>query len=246
MKLISRISWVNTWYEDQNRWFWFKSSGKKQTDKTNNSINGQKYGFDEYGHMIASWYTTATLADGSTKATSPVATDDMVQGVSDYSKTFLYFNSPESGARYTKGWFKVVPGYYLQQGKYDDGDEYWYYADGDGKLYANQIKTIKGKKYAFDEYDRMISGLVFLSFSGDDEAVEIEMRFADDASKGASNKVLSDADVDANKNSAKTNPYDTEDNFDQFVSDYRDEIAAGTLRSYYFGGSDDGAMKTGT
>lgn len=92
----------------------------------------------------------------------------------------------------------------------------------------------------------MIGGLVFLSFSGDDEAVEIEMKFANEASKGASNKVLGDADIDANKNSAKTNPYDIEDNFDKFVSDYRDKIAAGTLRSYYFGDSDDGAMKTGT
>ena len=44
------------WDEDQDRWFWFKSSGEKQTDKTNKKINGKRYGFDEYGRMVASWY----------------------------------------------------------------------------------------------------------------------------------------------------------------------------------------------
>lgn len=58
--------------------------------------------------MIASWYTTATTSKA--KATSPVAAGtEMIQGATDYTKEFLYFNSPESGARYTKEWFKVVP-----------------------------------------------------------------------------------------------------------------------------------------
>ena len=87
--------------------------------------------------MVASWYTEATAAVAS-------------QGTATYSNTFMYFNNPEDGARYTKGWFKVVPGYYLQKSKYEDGSEYWYYADGDGQIYSNEIKTIKGKKYAFD------------------------------------------------------------------------------------------------
>ena len=74
----------------------------------------------------------------------------MGQGGAAYSKEFMYFSNPEDGARYTKGWFKVVPGYYLQQGKYEEDSEYWYYADGDGNLTTNEIKKIKGKKYGFD------------------------------------------------------------------------------------------------
>lgn len=161
--------------------------------------------------MVASWYTEATAAVAS-------------QGTATYSNTFMYFNNPEDGARYTKGWFKVVPGYYLQKSKYEDGSEYWYYADGDGQIYSNEIKTIKGKKYAFDNYGRMISGLVFLEMANGTTSNEIQNKLADDDD---------------------LHPYDTEDNFDQFVKDFATEINDHTIRSYYFGGSDDGAMKTG-
>lgn len=226
------------WDEDQDRWFWFKSSGKKQVSKDNKTINGKKYGFDEYGRMIASWYAADVTATTST-AKTPLATDAKVQGVSAYSEGFMYFSDPESGARYTKGWFKVIPGYYLHESKYNDGDEYWYYADGDGNIYSNVIKTIKGKKYAFDQYGRMISGLVFLEMGSEDTSSEIAMKYADDA--GTYNKANKD-DYKANGN---TGAYDTEDNFDQFVIDHQDEIASGKVRSYYFGSSDDGAMKTG-
>ena len=209
------------WDEEQDRWFYFQSSGKKKAggekDFTDKTINGKKYGFDKYGRMVASWYTTATAAVAS-------------RGKADYTSTFMYFNSPEDGARYTKGWFKVTPGYYLHESKYNDGDEYWYYADGDGEIYSNVIKTIKGKKYAFDEYGRMISGLVFLEMKESSTSSEIEAKYAND--------------------SDTTGHYDTEDDFDKFVSGEFDDtypgmIADGTLRCYYFGGSDDGSMKTG-
>ena len=162
------------WDEDQDRWFYFQTSGKKvvadEDDVADNdqaiktkTINGQKYGFDQYGRMIGDWYsefaTSATASDGG-------------QGLASYSSSFMYFSDPESGARVTKGWFKVVPGYYLQEDKYNDGDDYWYYADGDGELYANEIKTIKGKKYAFDNYGRMIDGLVFLQMKKENNRVD--------------------------------------------------------------------------
>ena len=63
-----------------------------------------------------------------------------------YSKAWKYFNSVEDGARVSKGWFKVVPAEYLNEGgKYDDDEDFWYYADGSGNLYAGEFKTIKGK-----------------------------------------------------------------------------------------------------
>ena len=215
------------WDEDQDRWFYFQTSGKKvkadEDDVADNdqaiktkTINGQKYGFDEYGRMIGDWYSEEA---GSSSTAS--------QGVASYSQTFMYFSDPESGARVTRGWFKVVPGYYLHEDKYDDGDDYWYYADGNGELYAGEIKTIKGKKYAFDGYGRMIDGLVFLQMdeknNGRPDYSTIVTKFADDG------------DV----------PYDTEDNFDDFVETYSKEISEGIINSYYFGDADDGAMKTG-
>ena len=88
------------------------------------------------------------------------------------------------------------------------------------------IKTIKGKKYAFDNYGRMIDGLVFLQMAtenGKVDSSEIDQKFADDG------------DI----------PYDTEDAFDDFVVHYAPQISSGEIRSFYFGDSDDGAMKTG-
>ena len=215
------------WDEEQDRWFYFQTSGKKvmadEDNVTDNdqaiktkTINGRKYGFDQYGRMIGDWY--------SEKATNSEAS----QGDAEYSRSFMYFNNPEDGARVTKGWFKVVPGYYLQESKYEDGDDYWYYADGNGKLYADVIKTINGKKYAFDNYGRMMDGLVFLEMKQKDngkyESSDIEAKLADDD---------------------ENHPYDTEDNFDEFTKDFDAAIEAGKIRSFYFGDGDDGAMKTG-
>ena len=209
------------WDEDQDRWFYFQTSGKKvaadsddgDTLKTK-TINGRKYGFDEYGRMIADWFTETASYSTAT------------QGVASYTSSFMYFSTPEDGARATKGWFKVIPGYYLHEDKYNDGDDYWYYADGDGEIYSDVIKTIKGKKYAFDNYGRMIDGLVFLQMAtenGKVDSSEIAQKFADDG------------DI----------PYDTEDAFDDFVVHYAPQISSGEIRSFYFGDSDDGAMKTG-
>lgn len=209
------------WDEDQDRWFYFQTSGKKvaadsddgDTLKTK-TINGRKYGFDEYGRMIADWFTETASYSTAT------------QGVASYTSSFMYFSTPEDGARATKGWFKVVPGFYLHEDKYNDGDDYWYYADGDGEIYSDVIKTIKGKKYAFDNYGRMIDGLVFLQMAtenGKVDSSEIAQKFADDG------------DI----------PYDTEDAFDDFVVHYAPQISSGEIRSFYFGDSDDGAMKTG-
>lgn len=209
------------WDEDQDRWFYFQTSGKKVAADADDgdslktkTINGRKYGFDEYGRMIADWFTETASYSTAT------------QGVASYTSSFMYFSTPEDGARATKGWFKVIPGYYLHEDKYNDGDDYWYYADGDGEIYSNVIKTIKGKKYAFDNYGRMIDGLVFLQMeteNGKVDSSEIAQKFADDG------------DI----------PYDTEDAFDDFTVHYAPQISSGEIRSFYFGDSDDGAMKTG-
>ena len=156
------------WDSDQVRWFYFKSSGAKQTSSTNKTINGRKYGFDEWGRMIADWHSaTANDADShlSRRGTN---TDATARATTKYAKDFMYFSSPEDGARFTKGWFKVVPGYYLNYKDYDDGADRWYYANGDGKIAAGEIKAIKGKKYAFDLKGGMIYGLALLRTSGNE------------------------------------------------------------------------------
>jgi len=209
----------NYWDQDQTRWFYFKASGKKEKKQTGKTINGRKYGFDEYGRMNAGWFTTAT-------ASNTPAKDGGSQGIATYSNSFLYYSTPEDGARSTKGWFKVTPGYYLQRDKYEDGSDYWYYSDGNGKLAVNEIKTVNGKKYAFDNYGRMISGFVVLQMEGNTLG-----------SGYSSKKIVQKVDSDGT--------YDTSDNYNKFVKANDSLFTSGELKAYFFGGSDDGSMKTG-
>ena len=203
------------WDSDQVRWFYFKSSGMKQTASTNKTINGRKYGFDQWGRMIADWHSaTANDADNqlSRRGSMNNATVDATKA---YARDFMYFSSPEDGARFTKGWFKVVPGYYLNYKDYDDGTDRWYYANGDGKIAAGEIKAIKGKKYAFDLKGGMIYGLALLRTSG--------------------NEILEYADNDGK--------YDSQDSFEKTARDIMGSDWA--FYYFSDNEDKDGSMKTG-
>ena len=156
--------------DDMDYWFFFKSNGKKEkaTDTTNKQIkekkvNGKRYAFDERGVMTYQW-TVATNNGAS---------------ASDWK----YFNSPQDGARVTKGWFKVVApdddndNTFLEYGESfaksdaEDETEKWYYANGDGNLATGEIKKINGKYYGFrpegdGHTSAMLSGLVLLRTEG--------------------------------------------------------------------------------
>ena len=207
--------------EDQSRWFYFKSNGKKVSSGVDNAdetkdktINGKKYTFDHYGAMVAEWSLDKE------KASDNLGTSNLPEGgkstTAKYAKAWRYFSSVEDGARVSKGWFKVVAAEYLNKGKYDDDEDAWYYADGSGNLYAGEFKTIKGKKYAFRTDGRMINGLKFIQR-------DIEGNITD---------VKADDD-DPN--------FDTEDDFIKHAIDF---YLKNDYECYYFGGGEDGAMRT--
>ena len=213
--------------DDQTRWFYFKSNGKKlyadngerTKDKT---INGKKYAFDEYGAMVAEWSLDEDdLGTNPNAFTSNVASSaEVITGKafdSKYTESWKYFNSVEDGARVSKGWFKVVAAEYLNYDKFNDDEDAWYYADGSGNLYAGEFKTIKGKKYAFRNDGRMLTGLKFIK-EGDEDFADVK------------------ADDDDSR------PFDNEDDFfDNAIEFYEPN----GYKCYYFGGGDDGAMRTG-
>ena len=216
--------------EDQSRWFWFKRNGKKLTasegdlELKQKTINGRKYAFDQYGRMVAEWAVDFDQASSNYGRTlKKLATGSGVtsnQGNKEWSRAWMYFNSVEDGARVTRGWFKVVPAEGLNASKYNDDEDAWYYADGSGNLYAGEFKTIKGKKYAFRDDGRMVSGLKFIKINKDSQ-----------------NKVTGltvKADDDDN------HPFDDEDRFDESALWY----ARNGYDCYYFGDGDDGAMRT--
>ena len=131
--------------------------------------------------MVAEWSMDETKV-----ATADMPATPGKASTAKYSQAWRYFNSVEDGSRVSKGWFKVVSAEYLNDDKYNDDEDSWYYADGSGNLYAGEFKTIKGKKYAFRNDGRMIDGLKFIN--------------PDDLTK-----VYADDDSD--------HPFDTEDDF---------------------------------
>jgi len=169
--------------ENQTRWFYFKSNGKKLAGKNGETINGKKYSFDKHGRMNAEWVFYGTPS-------TPTDAKDG-QGTPSYSENFKYYGSPEDGARVTKGWFQVVADENLNKGNYDDSSDAWYYSDRNGSLVASKIETINGKKYAFDGYGRMRAGMRFIKFEAG-STTKIESVLADDNDDF---------------------PFDTEDNF---------------------------------
>ena len=243
--------------EDQTRWFYFKSNGKKvlaeDGDRTKDrTINGRKYAFDEYGAMVAEWsldeedlakedqYASGSNAVGTVNQAGRLGdgTDNAGVGTvgsaiagadgsgvltgsgkdARYTQAWRYFNSVEDGSRVSRGWFKVVPAEYLNDEKYNDDEEAWYYADGSGSLYAGEFKTINGKKYAFRNDGRMINGLKFI-YEDDD----------------ADNLIVAGDDDDYYR-------FDSEDDFLENAVEYYEPNG---YKCYYFGGGDDGAMRTG-
>lgn len=221
------------WEEDQDRWFYFTESGKKLKGKPGEArfknINGNKYGFDEHGRMISTWYADPELITLATSRTEAAADGNktLYQGQEDYTREFMYFGTPESGARYTKGWFRTVPSEYLHKSKYDDGESYMYYADGNGNLYANEIRTIGGKKYGFDSTGRAMSGMICVKMDDEDSTTDIEYSFSSDKAPGEGR-----------------GPYEDEKTFNQLVDDYAEDFASHRMRMYYFNDKF-GAMSTG-
>ena len=202
--------------EDQSRWFYFKSNGKKvQSDSSDDTkektINGKKYAFDQYGAMVAEWSLDIAKAT-SNLGTNSTAAVEKTGNSAQYSRAWRYFNSVEDGARVSKGWFKVVAAEYLNEDKYNDDEDAWYYADGSGNLYAGEFKTIKGKKYAFRNDGRMVNGLKFI--------------------KESDMTVVADDD--------NSHPFDTEDDFITSAQWFNQN----DYLCYYFGDGNDGAMKT--
>ena len=222
--------------EDQTRWFYFMSNGKKvkadeNEDQKERTINGRRYAFDQYGAMIAEWSLDTDEVDDASRSNGNYsdfdgATSSNVssrqqanRNHAQYTQEWRYFSDVEDGARVSRGWFKVVPAEYLDEERYDDDEENWYYADGSGNLYAGEFRTINGRRFAFRNDGRCLFGLKFIR--DDDDALD----------------VIADDDDTYN--------FDNEDDFDKNAP-ILEEMG---YKCYYFGENGDaptdGSMRTG-
>ena len=110
--------------------------------------------FDTHGAMTAEWsldVDEVTDSNGNNPATKGNAANTIEYA--KYAQEWRYFNSVDDGARVSKGWFKVVPAEMLHEGKYNDDEDFWYYADGSGNLYAGEFKTIRARSMLSAQMD---------------------------------------------------------------------------------------------
>ena len=217
--------------DDMDYWFNFKSNGEKRKQTKSWKSNGKTYAFDDRGVMVYQWVAIDdTIDEKASEADAKLLAS---------TSTWRYFNSPEDGARVTKGWFKVVAPAndndntfidYKDEIKFAEKDadsetERWYYANSDGELYKGKIESIKGKYYGFwpegsGKDAAMLNGLCVLEMKPDTN--EIEQVIADDIDSNDLDDIL-DGNYDF-KSANKENVY-----------------------LYYFGNDldGDGSMKTG-
>lgn len=136
---------------DGTYWFYFSTNGKKLSDTTK-KINGKKYRFEENGNAVFNWYLKASDSTAS--------------------ESNLYYNQPDQCWQ-ANGWFKTVPSENVDAEAFDNGDEYWFYANKDGDVLKSQIKKINGHYYGFNEKGEMLQGLYKLAVN-DNEIISYE------------------------------------------------------------------------
>ena len=199
---------TNKDYADQDViWLFFNTSTGKMVKAdetkgklTTKTVRGQKYAFDENGVMVYDWNNVATP-----------------NRVGEAATANQYFSEETDGHLRKNTWVWAIPDASMNQDDHDDETSRWFYVEGSGKTVKNTIKSLKGKKYMFDENGIMKAGLVV-----------------------AENKVFKDK-VDA----GATNGYDLRDDLNYTNAD-GDSKNRGSFDLYYFGDEEtDGSMKTG-
>ena len=218
-------AWIKTTepgVEDDNAdaddyWYYFKSSGKAQTGKGTN-INSQTYLFNKKGQMLTGWvgYTDSNN-DGEDDSYVEIGGENSNEFLRNYTDAYFCGDEDDGHAKKNK-WIKT-----WRPSEYDaedeDNDEYWYSIDKNGKVYipsnSDANKVASGQKYKLT-----------------DATLEAKDYY----------------DIIVKKNVNSKSYFFNEDG--EMLSKFIEIDEAGaksglTTGMYYFGGDDDGSMKTG-
>lgn len=154
--LSSDISGLD--YSEYNQiWLYFNDHSKKLKSNNGNllqrTINGQTYGFDEYGVMLPWWTKVASVSNA--EPSNPTS--------SESAKFFAGYNG---GPLMKNAWLWMYPSENLLAGSDDDGEYSWWRTDQNGEVIRNRIKRINGRSYAFDGLGRMVTGFVLDASNG--------------------------------------------------------------------------------
>lgn len=204
---------------DEYYYYLKPGSGNPVVNKKRNNVKGQSYIFDEEGRMLWGW--VAKTASGSSAVYEKIDEEEDTDTVlADGVYEEVYYCSGEDDGHVKKNrWIKT----WRPKDTYEedeDDDKFWYWIEKDGKVYLPE-NTASGSnavafKYALEE------GKLVIKNSGN--------------SYNVTKKKISSKDYFFNENGEMMN------NFLQVTTGNAD-LAVGM---YYFGGSDDGSMKTGS
>ena len=204
-------------------WYYLKSSGKVANGKQSN-VKGQGFVFgnkdDNFGQMLTNW--VGGTKDGDSYKYEEIGGEDSVAQLSDYASNgvvyyCMYDEDKADGHIQKNKWRKTwSPDDAFEDD--EDEDKFWYWLEKDGKAYIPDSDDMKATGYAYDLGDGA------LEVDGSQFSFAKKKINSKDYFFNADGEMLSDF----------VNVVHTED---ANVID---------LGMYFFGGSIDGSMKTGS
>ena len=201
-------------------WYYLLSSGKVATGKRNN-IKGQTYLFDAEDHMMLSgWVRGTTDSDGKTTYESIDSEDSPYQienatGENGEKYSYYYCGGADDGHVKKDKWIKTWRPADTYEAD-EDVSQYWYWIEKDGKIYVPS--TSDAEKVSAEKWKLEDGELVWKANY-------------DSVTK----KKVNSKDYFFNENGEMLSEF-------LYVMESSKDLKKGL---YYFGGSDDGSMKTG-
>ena len=200
-------------------YYYLLSSGKVATGKRNN-IKGQTYFFNEEGQMLSGWVKGVTTGTGSDSET----VYSEIDGETDYEPleyaenvSYYYCGGSDDGHAKKNKWVKL----WRPEDTYEedeDNDKFWYWIEKNGEVFVPEATETVGYKYQLTDGS--------LEQKTDQISVIKKKINSKDYFFNEAGEMLSQF-IDVVH-------VDEED---------KNDLAVGM---YYFGGSDDGSMKTGS
>ncbi|MFQ8694210.1 MAG: hypothetical protein ACLR9Z_00305 [Alitiscatomonas sp.] len=218
-------------------WYYLKSSGKVATGKQTN-IKGQAFILgnqsDNLGQMLTGWVGGDYDSSDKSYAYKEIDEENSTTKLSEVDVAYycLYDEDKADGHVQENKWVKT----WRPEDAYDedeDDDKFWYWLEKDGKAYIPVWKDDNAGDFVGIAYKYAL-GDGTLEVKNDGEAFSI------------AKKKINSKDYFFNKDGEMVN------NFIHVVEAYKDSKDPAKAKNkidlgmYYFGGSNDGSMKTGS
>ena len=202
---------------DEYYYYLKPGNGRPVVNTKRNNVKGQSYIFDEQGRMLWGW--VAKTASGSSAVYEKIDEEedtDVYLSDPDYSEVY-YCSGEDDGHVKKNRWIKL----WRPKNTYEEDEDVskkWYWIEKDGKVYIPDSNKADGKAWAW----KFEEGNIL-----DD---------SDGARPYITTKKINSKDYYFNENGEMLSGF-------QWLTFATGSNATGM---YYFGGSDDGSMKTGS